>query len=230
MTQDELKRLVGQAAADYVKQHVPEGSVIGVGTGSTANCFIDAIAADRARYRGAVSSSEASTERLRGHGIEVFDLNQIDSLPVYVDGADEINALGHMVKGGGGALTREKIVASVAMTFVCVVDASKRVPVLGLFPLPVEVIPMAQASVARALTAMGGTPQARVRADGSPYVTDNGCTILDVRGLQILDPVAFETSVNQIPGVVTVGLFAQRGADLCLMGTTAGVEMTDYRN
>lgn len=230
MTQDELKRLVGQAAADYVNQHVPEGSVIGVGTGSTANCFIDALAAHKGRYRGAVSSSEASTERLRKHGIEVFDLNQIDSLPVYVDGADEINALGHMIKGGGGALTREKIVASVAKQFVCVVDASKEVAVLGVFPLPVEVIPMAQASVARALVALGGKPQARVRADGSPYVTDNGCAILDVHGLQILDPVAFETQVNQIPGVVTVGLFAQRGADITLMGTPEGVRTLDYQN
>lgn len=227
MTQDELKRLVGQAAADYVRENVPEGAVIGVGTGSTANCFIDALAALKGRYRGAVSSSEASTARLRGHGIEVFELNDVDTLPVYVDGADEIDARGCMIKGGGGALTREKIVASVAQRFVCVVDASKHVPVLGAFALPVEVIPMAQASVARALAALGGEPTLRRKGDAA-FVTDNGNVILDVAGLRIADPVGLEQRVNQIPGVVTVGLFAQRGADLCLTGTADGVKQQRY--
>ncbi|MBU6493458.1 MAG: ribose-5-phosphate isomerase RpiA [Burkholderiales bacterium] len=229
MNQDELKRLVGQAAADYVQQHVASGEVIGVGTGSTANCFIDALAAIKDRYRGAVSSSEASTARLRQHGIAVLDLNEIDSLPVYVDGADEIDAHGHMIKGGGGALTREKIVASIAREFVCVVDASKLVPVLGTFPLPVEVIPMAQAAVMRALAAQGGAPALRRTANGKPYLTDNGNVILDWSGLRIEDPVALETQINQIPGVVTVGLFARRGADVCLMGTPQGVQRATYR-
>ncbi|SAL11614.1 ribose-5-phosphate isomerase A [Caballeronia choica] len=228
MTQDELKQLVGQAAADYVNATVPEGSVIGVGTGSTANCFIDAIARSRARYRGAVSSSLASTARLESHGFKVFDLNEIDSLPVYVDGADEIDAHGAMIKGGGGALTREKIVASVSDVFVCIADASKRVAVMGGFPLPIEVVPMARTAIGRRVTALGGVPIVRVQKDGLPFITDNGNEIIDVKGLKITDPRALEAQVNAWPGVVTVGLFAARGANLCLLGTESGVERIDY--
>ncbi|GAB7537381.1 ribose-5-phosphate isomerase RpiA [Burkholderia sp. 3C] len=229
MTQDELKRLVGQAAADYVLANVPEGSVIGVGTGSTANCFIDALAAIKGRYRGAVSSSIATTQRLESHGIRVFDLNEVEGLQVYVDGADEIDASGAMIKGGGGALTREKIVASVSGTFVCIADASKRVATLGAFPLPVEVVPMARTAIGRQLTALGGVPVLRVTKDGSPFLTDNGNEILDVKGLSITDPRGLEATINGWPGVVTVGLFAQRGADLCLLGGKSGVESIDYR-
>lgn len=229
MTQDELKRLVGQAAADYVNSSVAEGAVIGVGTGSTANCFIDAIAADKHRYRGAVSSSVATTARLKQHGIKVFDLNEIESLPVYVDGADEIDPKGAMIKGGGGALTREKIVASVSEVFVCIADASKRVPVLGGFPLPVEVVPMARTAIGRRLTALGGVPVLRVTQEGAPYITDNGNEILDVKQLQIHDPLALEAEINAWPGIVTVGLFASRGADFCLLGTDKGVETIEYR-
>ena len=228
MTQDELKQLVGRAAADLVRAHVPAGSIIGVGTGSTANCFIDALALDKSHYRGAVSSSEATTLRLHRHGITVFNLNDVDELSMYVDGADEINHAGHMIKGGGGALTREKIVASVAKQFVCIADASKQVEVMGRFPLPVEVVPMARAAVSRRLKALGGEPVLRVHADGAVYITDNGNEILDVKGLQITDPVALEVQVNSWPGVVTIGLFAQRGADLCLLGTEHGVARIDY--
>ncbi|RKP52343.1 ribose-5-phosphate isomerase RpiA [Trinickia fusca] len=229
MTQDELKRLVGQAAADYVINNVPEGAIIGVGTGSTANCFIDALATQKQRFRGAVSSSVATTARLEQHGIEVFDLNDVESLPVYVDGADEIDASGAMIKGGGGALTREKIVASVSEVFVCIADASKRVDVLGQFPLPIEIVPMARTAIGRRVTALGGVPVLRVRQDGSPYITDNGNEIIDVKGLRIADPRALEATVNAWPGVVTVGLFAGRGADLCLLGSDQGVETLDYR-
>jgi len=228
MTQDELKQLVGQAAADYVNATAPEGAVIGVGTGSTANCFIDALAASKGRYRGAVSSSVASTARLQAHGFKVFDLNEIDTLPVYVDGADEIDHSGAMVKGGGGALTREKIVASVSEVFVCIVDASKRVGTLGKFPLPIEVVPMARTAIGRRVTALGGVPVVRVTQDGMPFITDNGNEIIDVKGLQIDDPLAFEALINSWPGVVTVGLFAARGANLCLLGADTGVERIDY--
>jgi len=228
MTQDELKRMVGQAAADYVNAHAPEGAVIGVGTGSTANCFIEALAPHRARYRGAVSSSVATTARLEQHGIRVFDLNEIESLPVYVDGADEIDASGAMIKGGGGALTREKIVASVSEVFVCIADASKRVDVLGGFPLPIEVVPMARTAIGRRVMGLGGVPVLRVRQDGAPYITDNGNEILDVKGLQIAAPRELEATINAWPGVVTVGLFAARGADLCLLGSGTGVESILY--
>jgi len=230
MTQDELKRLVGQAAADYVNANVAEGAVIGIGTGSTANCFIDALAAQKHRYRGAVSSSVATTARLAQHGIKVFDLNEVESLPVYVDGADEIDPKGAMIKGGGGALTREKIVASVAEVFVCIADASKRVPVLGAFPLPVEVLPMARTAIGRKLTALGGVPVLRVNPQGAPYITDNGNEILDVKHLTIHDPCALEEQINAWPGVVTVGLFASRGADFCLLGSDEGVQTLDYRS
>ena len=229
MTQDELKRLVGQAAADYVNTHVAEGAIIGIGTGSTANCFIDAIAGQKARYRGAVSSSVATTARLMQHGIKVFDLNEIESLPVYVDGADEIDPKGAMIKGGGGALTREKIVASVSEVFVCIADASKRVPVLGGFPLPVEVVPMAANAVSRKLVALGGQPRLRTKPGSSEaFVTDNGGYILDVAGLSITDPVALESDINQIVGVIAVGLFARRGADVCLLGTGDGVRTLTF--
>ena len=215
MTQDELKKAVGRAAI----AHVVEGGIVGVGTGSTANFFIDALAEIRHRIRGAVASSEATRKRLEGHGIEVFDLNDVDQIPVYVDGADEINAAMQMIKGGGGALTREKIVAAVAGKFVCIADASKLVPVLGRFPLPVEVIPMALGHVQRELSKIGGSP--RLRAN---FVTDNGNRIVDVHALRIEDAVALETRLNQIVGVVTNGLFASRPADICLLATGAGVQ------
>ena len=216
MTQDELKQAVGRAALKYVV----EGEIVGVGTGSTANCFIDALAGMKDRIKGAVASSEATRKRLEGHGIEVFDLNDVSDIPVYVDGADEITVEMHMIKGGGGALTREKIVAAVAKKFVCIADASKLVPVLGKFPLPVEVIPMARAQVARELARLGGTPVLR-----EGFVTDNGNLILDVHGLEIVDPVDLETRIDQIVGVVTNGLFARRPADVCLLGAATGVQI-----
>lgn len=218
MTQDELKQAVAQAAADHVAATVPAGAIIGVGTGSTANFFIDALAKLKDRYRGAVASSEATKKRLEGHGIPVLDLNDVDSLPVYVDGADEIDAGLNMIKGGGGALTREKIVAAVAERFVCICDASKLVDTMGKFPLPVEVIPMAKAHVARELAKFGGRPQER-----AGFVTDNGNIILDVHGLAITDPKGLEAQINQITGVVTNGLFAIRPANLLLLGTPEGV-------
>ncbi len=218
MTQDELKQAVAQAAADYVAQTAPTGSIIGVGTGSTANFFIDALAPLKDRYKGAVASSEATRKRLEGHGITVFDLNEVDDIPVYVDGADEIDAGLNMIKGGGGALTREKIVAAVARTFVCICDGSKLVDTMGKFPLPVEVIPMARAHVARELSKFGGTPVLR-----EGFITDNGNLILDVKGLSITDPKALEEKINQITGVVTNGLFALRPANLLLLGTADGV-------
>ena len=218
MTQDELKQAVAQAAADYVAKNAPEGSIIGIGTGSTANFFIDALAPLKNKYKGAVASSEATRKRLESHGIQVFDLNDVADIPVYVDGADEIDAGLNMIKGGGGALTREKIVAAVAKTFVCICDASKLVDVMGKFPLPVEVIPMARAHVARQLAKLGGTPVLR-----EGFVTDNGNLILDVRGLSISDPKGLEAQINQIVGVVTNGLFAMRPADLLLLGTDTGV-------
>jgi len=218
MTQEELKRAVAQAAAEYVARNVPAGSIIGVGTGSTANFFIDALAQIKERIGATVASSEATKKRLEGHGIEVLDLNEVDTLPVYVDGADEINAKLEMIKGGGGALTREKIVAAVAQEFVCICDASKLVNVLGKFPLPVEVIPMARAHVAREIVKLGGQPRLR-----EGFVTDNGNVILDVHGWQITDAPGLETTLNQIVGVVTNGLFAHRGADVLLLGAPDGV-------
>ena len=223
MTQDELKLAVARAAIEYVV----DGTVIGVGTGSTANFFIDELAKIAHRITGAVASSEATAERLRGHGIEVLELNQVQSMPVYIDGADEITAQGAMIKGGGAALTREKIVASVATKFVCIADGSKLVNMLGKFPLPVEVIPMASAAVARQLVKLGGEPNLRFK-DGKPLITDNGCVIIDVMGLKITDPVALEQQINQIVGVVTVGLFAVKGADVCLLGTKDGVKTLTF--
>lgn len=228
MTQDELKQWVGRAAADYVLEHAPEGSVLGVGTGSTANCFIDAVAPHRARYRGAVSSSSATTRRLQEHGFLIIDPNQVDTLPIYVDGADEIDPAGNMIKGGGGALTREKIVASIAQCFLCIADESKRVPVLGTFPLPVEIVPMARAAVERKLVALGGKPTLRRLADGNPYITDNGNEILDVKGLSIADPLAFERQINEWPGVLTVGVFALQKADMGMFATATGVQTVRF--
>lgn len=223
LTQDELKALVGQAALQYV---VP-GEIVGVGTGSTVNKFIDALATMKDQIKGAVSSSVASTERLKALGIPVFDANEVASLAVYIDGADEIDGCGYMVKGGGAALTREKIVAALAQKFVCIADESKLVDVLGRFPLPVEVIPMAAAHIARRFAQRGGEARLRMR-DGQPLVTDNGQHILDVTGLQIADPLAFESEINQWPGVVTVGIFAHQKAHVCLLGTAQGVRTVTY--
>ena len=223
MTQDELKTLVGQAALKYV---VP-GEIVGVGTGSTVNKFIDALATMKDRVPGAVSSSNASTERLRALGIRVFDANEVGELAVYIDGADEIDGRGYMVKGGGAALTREKIVAAQSRRFVCIVDESKKVEVLGRFPLPVEVIPMATQRIVRQFQALGGTAQVRMK-DGQPLVTDNGQHILDVTGLQVREPLAFEQQVKLWPGVVDVGVFAQQKAAVCLLGTSRGVETIAY--
>lgn len=219
MTQDELKLAVAQAALAYVV----EGEIIGVGTGSTANFFIDELAKMKDKVKGAVASSEATAARLRGHGIPVFELNEVTSMPVYIDGADEITPQGAMIKGGGAALTREKIVASVAQQFVCIADGSKLVDRLGRFPLPVEVIPMASASVIRQLDALGGVSCVRMK-DGRPLLTDNGNFIVDMAGLQIDDPIALEARINNIVGVVTVGLFAAHGANVCLLGTLEGVK------
>lgn len=215
MTQDELKQAVARAALAYVV----EGKIVGVGTGSTARMFIDALADMKDRIAGAVASSEDTKQRLEAHGIKVFDLNDVTELPVYIDGADEINAEMHMIKGGGAALTREKIVSAVATKFICIADGSKFVPVLGKFPLPVEVIPMAWTYVKRELTKLGGTVSLR-----EGVITDNGNLILDVKGLQIVDPVDLESRINQIVGVVTNGLFASRPADVCLLGTSSGVQ------
>ena len=223
MTQDELKALVGQAALQYV---VP-GDIVGVGTGSTVNKFIDALAAIKDQIKGAVSSSEASTVRLKTLGIPVFDSNTVDRLAVYIDGADEIDHQGHMVKGGGAALTREKIVAAQSDRFVCIADESKLVDVLGAFPLPVEVIPMSSARIIRQFEAMGATAVVRQK-DGQPLVTDNGQHIVDVKGLKISDPLAFETQVSQWPGVVTVGVFAHQKAQVCLLGTASGVKTLNF--
>jgi ribose 5-phosphate isomerase A len=214
MTQDELKQAVAREAI----KHVVEDTVVGVGTGSTANFFIDELARIKNRILGAVASSDRSAQRLKGQGIRLFDLNSVNELPVYIDGADEITEHLAMIKGGGGALTREKILAAAAKKFVCIADESKLVPVLGKFPLPVEVIPMARAYVARQMVKLGGQPELR-----GNFVTDNGNVVLDVRGLSILNPVELETTINNIVGVVTNGLFARRGADVLLLGTKAGV-------
>ena len=215
MTQNELKQAVAREAIEYVV----EDAIVGVGTGSTANYFIDELAKIKSRIDGAVASSEASAARLKAHGIRVVDLNSVGELPVYVDGADEITEHLAMIKGGGGALTREKIVAAVAQRFVCIADASKLVGVLGKFPLPIEVIPMARSHVGRELVKLGGQPELR-----QGFTTDNGNLILDVYGLSIVDPVALEAALNNIVGAVSNGLFARRGADVLLLGTAAGVK------
>ena len=219
MTQDELKTLVGQAALKYVQA----GSIVGVGTGSTVNKFIDALASMKDSIAGAVSSSVASTERLQALGIQVFDAAEVDELAVYIDGADEIDHAGYMIKGGGAALTREKIVAAQSRQFVCIADDSKLVQTLGHFPVPVEVIPMAAARIARQFAAFGGSAVLRLKG-GVPLVTDNGQHILDVTGLKIADPMGFESQINQWPGVVTVGVFAFQKAQVCLLGGPGGVK------
>ncbi|HEY0956781.1 MAG TPA: ribose-5-phosphate isomerase RpiA, partial [Roseateles sp.] len=216
---DQLKQLVGRAALDYV----PAGQILGVGTGSTVDCFIDALAASGVAVPGAVSSSERSTQRLLKHGIKVLDAAEVTSLAVYIDGADEIDGQGFMIKGGGAALTREKIVADLAQTFVCIADASKLVGTLGKFPLPVEIIPMAAAQLTRRFAKLGGDAKLR-----TGVVTDNGGHILDVTGLSITDPLAFETEVNQWPGVVTVGVFARHRAQVCLLGSADGVRTLKF--
>ena len=216
MTQDEMKKAAAVKALEYIKAD----TIVGVGTGSTVNHFIDALATIKETIVGAVSSSEASTERLKSYGIEVFELNDVDGIDVYVDGADEINPQMHMIKGGGAALTREKIVAAVAKTFVCIADDTKQVPILGRFPLPVEVIPMARSYVARELVKLGGDPAYR-----QGVITDNSNVILDVHNLEILDPKALENSINAIAGVVTNGLFANRPADVLIIGTQDGAKI-----
>ena len=223
MTQDELKALVGQAALKYVRP----GEIIGVGTGSTVNFFLDALAAQKVRIEGAVSSSTASTQRLLALGIKVFDSNEVDEIAVYIDGADEIDNRGYMIKGGGAALTREKIVAAQSRQFVCIADESKLVGVLGRFPLPVEVIPMATRRVMQQFSAMGGSALVRLK-DGKPLVTDNGQHILDVTGLTLSEPLRFENEVNQWPGVVTVGVFAHQKAAVCLLGTAQGLRTMTF--
>ncbi|AWW44396.1 ribose-5-phosphate isomerase RpiA [Polynucleobacter paneuropaeus] len=232
MNQDQLKQLVAQAARDEVLQ-LPAGQVLGVGTGSTVNCFIDAIAPHKSHFAGAVSSSNASTERLLKHGFTVLDPNDVVQLPVYVDGADEIDPQGNMIKGGGGALTREKIIASMANQFLCICDASKQVPILGHFPLPVEVMPIACAIVTRELEKIGGKITLRLQKNtredlnqtpSQPFITDNGGWILEVSGLSINNPPALEAQINQIAGVLTVGIFAKEKADVLLVSNSTGVE------
>ena len=220
MNQDQLKQTVAQAAVEYIRPKLEPDAVVGVGTGSTANFFIDYLAEAKGLFDGAVASSEATAQRLAAHGIPVYDLNAVSGLAVYVDGADESDPNLCLIKGGGAALTREKIVAAVADEFVCIADDSKWVSVLGRFPLPVEVIPMARSHVARQLVALGGDPEYR-----AGVVTDNGNHILDVHNLVIQDPVALETAINQIVGVVTNGLFAQRSADVLLLGRDRGVDI-----
>ena len=221
MNQDQLKQAVAQAAADYIRPKLDSDSIVGIGTGSTANFFIDALAEFKHLFDGTVASSEASAARLRQHGIPVYDLNSIESMEFYIDGADEVNEHLELIKGGGGALTREKIVAQVAQEFVCIVDDSKQVALLGEFPLPIEVLPMARGLVARELVKLGGDPVLR-----EGFTTDNGNLILDVHHLKIRAPQQLESDINQIPGVVTNGLFARRPADTLLFGTAEGVKRT----
>jgi ribose 5-phosphate isomerase A len=232
MNQDQLKQLVAQAARDEVLK-LPAGQILGVGTGSTVNCFIDAIAPHKSHFAGTVSSSNASTERLLKHGFTVLDPNDVVQLPMYVDGADEIDPQGNMIKGGGGALTREKIIASMANQFLCICDASKQVPVLGHFPLPVEVMPMACTIVTREMEKMGGKVTLRLQKNtredlnqtaSQAFVTDNGGWILEVNGLSITNPAALEAQINQIAGVLTVGIFAKEKADILLVSNATGVD------
>jgi len=236
MNQDQLKQLVAEAARDEVLK-LPSGQVLGVGTGSTANCFIDAIAPHRAHFSGVLSSSNATTERLLRHGFKVLDPNDVSVLPAYVDGADEIDPAGNMIKGGGGALTREKIIASMAQQFICICDASKQVPVLGNFALPVEIIPLSRGIVTQELAKLGGAVSLRMAKEASaqlgqtpsqPLVTDNGGWILDITGLQITNPLALESHINQIAGVITVGLFAKERADILLVSNAAGVSRVTF--
>jgi ribose 5-phosphate isomerase A len=229
MNQNEMKLAVAKAAVEHIRPQLSRDDVLGIGTGSTVDLFIDELARYKNEFGAAVASSERSAERLRKNGIEVLDLNSVSDIPFYIDGADEITQHLHMIKGGGGALTREKIVAAVAKRFVCMVDETKRVPVLGNFPLPLEVIPMARSYVARQIMKWAVDFPAmsvdwRMQTDGKPYITDNGNVILDIRGWKILNPVELEQRLNQIVGTVTNGLFAARAADVCLVATTAGVQ------
>ncbi|MDU0810669.1 MAG: ribose-5-phosphate isomerase RpiA [Burkholderia sp.] len=228
MDQDQLKRAVCQAAINYLTLNLPEGAVIGVGTGSTTNYFIDALSLVKSRFHGVVSSSTSTTYRLKAYKISIFNLNDIKSLPVYIDSADEIDDRGAMIKGGGGALTKEKIIASVADTFICIADYSKHVQVLGAFPLPIEIIPIARTAIGRRLVSLGGIPLLRLTNRGLPYITENGNEILDVNKLNIFNPFYLEKRINAWPGVVTVGLFAERRADLCLLGTRHGIKTIIY--
>ncbi|MDP3621188.1 MAG: ribose-5-phosphate isomerase RpiA [Polynucleobacter sp.] len=228
MEQDQLKRMVAEAARDEVLA-LPAGQVLGIGTGSTANWFIDLLAPHKEHFAGVVSSSVASTQRLLQHGFYVLDANAVTELPAYVDGADEVDPSGYMIKGGGGALTREKIIAALAQQFICICDQSKQVATLGKFPLPIEIIPLAQGSVMRAMQALGGNPCLRLIPGASnPFVTDNGGWIIDVAGLHIAKPAELETLINQIPGVITVGLFTQQKADVLLLGGPSGVKRIVY--
>ncbi len=236
MNQDQLKQLVGEAARDEVLK-LPAGQILGIGTGSTANCFIDALSAHKTHFLGTVSSSNATTERLLKHGFKVLDPNEVDQLPAYVDGADEIDPAGHMIKGGGGALTREKIIASMANRFICICDSSKQVPVLGSFALPVEIIPLYKGIVARELAKLGGMVTLRMaketrtdlgQTSSQPFVTDNDGWILDVAGLKIADPIALEMQINQIAGVITVGLFAKEKANILLVSNAFGVSRITF--
>ena len=220
MNQDQLKQLVAKAAL----KHVVEDAIVGVGSGSTVNLFIDELASIKGRIEGAVAASEASAARLKSHGIRVLDLNSVNELPVYIDGADEVTEHLHMIKGGGGALTREKITAAVAKRFVCICDASKLVPVLGRFPLPIEVVPMARSYVGREVVKMGGHPRLR-----EGFTTDNGNVVLDCHGMTLLDPPKFESELNQIAGVVTSGIFARRRADVLLLAEPSGVRSIAVR-
>ncbi len=236
MNQDQLKQLVGEAARDEVLK-LPAGQILGIGTGSTANCFIDALAPHKNHFAGTVSSSNATTERLLKHGFKVLDPNEANQLPAYVDGADEIDPAGHMIKGGGGALTREKIIASMAKQFICICDSSKQVPILGNFALPVEIIPLSKGIVAQELAKLGGAVTLRMaketRTDlgqtpSQPFVTDNGGWILDVAGLKIANPLELEAQINQIAGVITVGLFAKEKADILLVSNASGVSRLTF--
>jgi ribose 5-phosphate isomerase A len=237
MNQDQLKQMVGEAAKDEVLK-LPSGQILGIGTGSTANCFIDALAPYKDHFAGAVSSSNATTERLLKHGFKVLDPNLVHSLPAYVDGADEIDPSGNMIKGGGGALTREKIIASMADQFICICDSSKQVPILGNFALPVEIVPLAKGVVTQALEKLGGQVTLRLakstRADlnqtpSEPFITDNGGWILDVSGLSITDPIQLESHINQIAGVITVGLFAKEKANILLVSNATGVSRVTFQ-
>lgn len=224
MNQNQLKQQVAQKAVEYILQNVAQGQIIGVGTGSTADLFVDELASIQSHIKGTIASSERTKARLESHGIKVFDVNEVLSVPVHVDGADEIDAQGNMLKGGGAAHTREKICASIAEQFICICDASKQVDVLGAFPLPIEVVPLAREAVARQMIELGGTPVWRKNADGTPLMTDNACHILDVHGFKIDEPLAWEMQLTLIPGVLTVGIFAQNAADVALIATADGVK------
>lgn len=228
MNQNELKEKVAQKAVEYVLKNVSQGEIIGVGTGSTTDLFIDALATVKSHIKGTIASSERTKAKLEAHGIHVFDVNEVVSVPVYIDGADEIDPEGNMIKGGGAAHTREKICASIANEFICIADASKEVDVLGAFPLPIEVVPLAREAVARQMRELGGNPIWRMNTNGTPLITDNACHILDVHDLQITEPLAMEMQLTLIPGVLTVGIFAQNAADVALIAAADGVKVINF--